>query len=211
MRLTKFGHACVRLEDEGRRLVIDPGTYTEPESLDGADAILVSHEHEDHADVDQIAAACAANPDLIVHGPTGWADTVRGRLGDAVIGVSSGDDFEAAGFGVRAVGGRHAEIIDGLPGCPNLGYVVEGIYHPGDSLFVPEADVEVLLVPVSGPWLKHRDAIELMRAIRPSRAIPIHDSMLSDLGLANVDAWLEGEGGADYTRVAPGATVTVSS
>lgn len=211
MRLTKFGHACVRLEHEGRRLVIDPGTYTEPESLDGADAILVSHEHEDHADVDQIAAACAANPDLTVRGPTGWADTVRGRLGDAVIGVSSGDAFDAAGFAVRAVGGRHAEIIDGLPDCPNLGYVVEGIYHPGDSLFVPDEDVEVLLVPVSGPWLKHRDAIELMRAIRPTRAIPIHDSMLSDLGLANVDAWLEGEGGADYTRVAPGATVTVSS
>jgi L-ascorbate metabolism protein UlaG (beta-lactamase superfamily) len=210
MRLTKFGHACVRLEHEGRRLVIDPGTYTEPESLDGADAILVSHEHEDHADVDQIAAACAGNPGLTVHGPTGWADTVRGRLGDAVIGVGSGDAFEAAGFSVRAVGGRHAEIIDGLPGCPNLGYVVEGIYHPGDSLFVPDEDVEVLLVPVSGPWLKHRDAIELMRAIRPTRAIPIHDSMLSDLGLANVDAWLEGEGGADYTRVAPGATVTVS-
>jgi L-ascorbate metabolism protein UlaG (beta-lactamase superfamily) len=146
-----------------------------------------------------------------VHGPIRWADTVRDRLGDAVTGVSEGATFDAAGFGVRAVGGRHAEIIDGLPGCPNLGYVVEGIYHPGDSLFVPEVDVDVLLVPVSGPWLKHRDAIELMRAIRPARAVPIHDSMLSALGLANVDAWLEGEGGADYTRVGLGATVTWSS
>ena len=210
MRLTKFGHACVRLEKDGRRLVIDPGTYTEAAALAGADAVLVSHEHEDHADVDQIAAACAANPQLTVHGPTAWADTLRARLGDAVIGVAPEDTFEAAGFGVRAVGGRHAEIIDGLPGCPNLGYVVDGIYHPGDSLFVPDAEVEVLLVPVSGPWLKHRDAIELLRAIRPARAVPIHDAMLSELGLANVDAWLEGEGGADYTRVPLGATVTFS-
>lgn len=203
MRVRKFGHACVRFEDADRFLVIDPGTYTEPEALTGATGVLVTHEHADHADLDQLEAACRADPALTVHGPAGWADSARGRLGDAVMGVASGDAFEAAGFGVRAVGGEHAEIIDGLPGCPNLGYLVAGAYHPGDSLFVPEEDVETLLVPVSGPWLKHRDAIELMRAIRPARAFPIHDSMLSDLGLANVDAWLEGEGRADYRRIPP--------
>jgi L-ascorbate metabolism protein UlaG (beta-lactamase superfamily) len=159
MRLTKFGHACVRLEDGDRRLVIDPGTYTEPEALAGADAVLVTHEHADHADTDKLEAACAANPGLTVHGPSSWADSVRDRLGDAVSGVSAGEDFTAAGFTVRAVGGKHAEIIDGLPGCPNLGYVVAGIYHPGDSYFVPAEPVEVLLVPASGPWTRHRDGI----------------------------------------------------
>jgi L-ascorbate metabolism protein UlaG (beta-lactamase superfamily) len=209
MQLTKYGHACVRLTDGDSALVIDPGTYTEAAALTGATAVLVSHEHADHADLDQLAAACANDAALTVHGPAAWAESARARLGDAVVGVAVGDRFSAAGFDVRAVGGLHAEIIDGLPGCPNLGYLVDGVYHPGDSLFVPDEEVETLLVPSSGPWLKHREAIEFLRAIRPARAFPIHDALLSDLGLANIDAWLEGEGGADYARIPRGGSVTL--
>jgi L-ascorbate metabolism protein UlaG (beta-lactamase superfamily) len=206
MRLTKFGHACVRLEHGDRRLVIDPGNYTEPEALVGATAVLVTHEHADHADVDRLAAACAANPSLTVHGPSGWADEVHPRLGDGVTGVREGDSFTTAGFSVQAVGGKHAEIIDGLPDCANLGYVVDGIYHPGDSYFVPEQAVEVLLVPANGPWTKHREAIEFVRAIRPGRGFPIHDIGLSDLGCSNFDAWI-GDEIPDYARVPLGASV----
>lgn len=208
MRLTKFGHACVRLEHDDRRLVIDPGTYTEPDALAGADTVLVTHEHADHADVDQLEAACAANPELTVHGPTAWAETVRGRLGGGVVGVREGEAFTAAGFSVRAVGGRHAEIIDGLPGCPNLGYVVEGVYHPGDSYFVPSEPVDTLLVPAAGPWARHREGIEFLRAIAPARAFPIHDAGLSDIGLHNFDGWLAEED-TDYARIPLGGSVSL--
>ncbi len=52
MRITKFGHACVRVEHDGHTLVIDPGGFTEPEAVDGADAVLVTHEHPDHYEPD---------------------------------------------------------------------------------------------------------------------------------------------------------------
>ncbi len=74
-------------------------------------------------------------------------------------------------------------------------------------MFVPDEPVETLLVPSSGPWLKHREAIEMLRAIRPARAFPIHDALLSELGLKNIDAWLEGEGGATYVRIPLGESV----
>lgn len=196
MRLTKFGHACVRIEDGDRVLVIDPGTYSEPESLAGATAVLVTHEHADHVDVDRLRAARETNPGLTVHTHTALAT----ELGDAVTGVSVGETFSAAGFTVRVVGGAHAEIIDGLPGCPNVGFIVDGIYHPGDSLFVPDEQVDTLLVPASGPWLKLGEAIEFVRAIGPARAFPIHDALLSDLGRRNFDAWLEEED-TDYARI----------
>jgi L-ascorbate metabolism protein UlaG (beta-lactamase superfamily) len=206
MRLTKYGHACVRLDDGDRALVIDPGTYSEAEALTGATAVLVTHEHADHADLDQLEAACAADPALTVHGPTAWAHRVRPRLGDGVVGVDAGDTFTSAGFDVAAVGGQHAEIIDGLPGCPNLGYVVEGIYHPGDSYFRPSEPVEILLLPASGPWTRHREAIELTRAIAPRRTFPIHDAMSSELGHRNFDAWL-GEQDTDYARIPLGGSI----
>lgn len=206
MRLTKFGHACVRLTDGDGVLVIDPGSYTEPEALRGATAVLVTHEHGDHADVDQLEAAVRADPTLTVHGPTGWAESVRPRLGAAVSGVTEGESFTTAGFAVTVVGGQHAEIIDGLPGCPNLGYIVDGVYHPGDSYFAPTEAVQTLLLPASGPWTRHREAIELTRAIKPGRVFPIHDALLSELGCRNFDAWL-GDEEPEYARIPLGGSV----
>ncbi|MEU8979238.1 MBL fold metallo-hydrolase [Streptomyces sp. NPDC048309] len=203
MRLTKYGHACVRLEDGDRVLVIDPGTYSEAESLAGATAVLITHEHADHIDVDKLKAARDGNPALTVH----THPALAASLGDGVIPVEVGDTFSAAGFTVRAVGGEHAEIIDGLPGCPNLGFLVDGVYHPGDSYFVPAESVDTLLVPASGPWAKLGEAIDFARAVRPTRAFPIHDAHFGDIGLDSFDWWLETKGGTDYARVPSGESV----
>lgn len=207
MLLTKFGHACVRLEKDGQVLVIDPGTYSEPESLQDAAAVLITHEHADHVDPELLVAAQTGNPSLVVHtNPDVVAQLAQ--KGVTALPVTAGSTLSVAGFDIRVVGGEHAEIYDGLPGCANVGFVVDGtVYHPGDSLFVPEGDIETLLVPVSAPWLKLREAIEFVQAVGPRRAHPIHDAMLSEIGLANVDAWLSGKGGSDYSRIPSGESV----
>ncbi|WP_035805058.1 MBL fold metallo-hydrolase [Kitasatospora mediocidica] len=211
MRLTKYGHACVRLEADGRVLVIDPGTLSEPEALDGADAVLVTHEHDDHIDVDQLRAARAANPALTVHTHAALAAELGAALGAGVSAVAVGDAFTVAGFSVRVVGGEHAEVVDGLPGCPNIGFVVDGLYHPGDALFVPAEQVETLLVPASGPWVKLGEVIEFVRAVAPARAFPIHDAHFNDIGLETFDWWLETKGGTDYARIPTGESVVLDS
>jgi L-ascorbate metabolism protein UlaG (beta-lactamase superfamily) len=207
MLLTKFGHACVRLDKDGQVLVIDPGTYSEPESLQDAVGVLITHEHADHVDSELLVAAQIGNPSLVVHTN---ADVVAQLTQKGVTAqpVSPGNSFTVAGFDVRVVGGEHAEIYDGLPGCANVGFIVDGaVYHPGDSLFVPDGDIATLLVPVSAPWLKLREAIEFVRAIGPRRAHPIHDATLSEIGLGNVDAWIAGKGGTDYSRIPSGESV----
>ncbi|WP_436762172.1 MBL fold metallo-hydrolase [Streptosporangium sp. V21-05] len=202
MILTKFGHACVRVQDGDRGLVIDPGTFSEAEiALSGATAVLVSHEHGDHIDVKALKAARASNPALTVHTHAALA----AELGEGAVAVAAGETFTAAGFTVKAVGGEHAEIVDGLPGCPNLGFLVDGLYHPGDSFFVPSEEVDTLLVPASGPWVKIGEAITFVRGVRPARAFPIHDVHLSEIGLEYFDAWLEEE--TDYARIPAGASV----
>ena len=47
MRIKKFGHSCVRIEHDGHTLVLDPGMFTDPEAMDGADAVLITHQHYD--------------------------------------------------------------------------------------------------------------------------------------------------------------------
>jgi L-ascorbate metabolism protein UlaG (beta-lactamase superfamily) len=136
-------------------------------------------------------------------------------IGDAVTTVSAGESFTAAGFGVTTVGGEHAEIYEGLPGCPNVGYVVTGstggpVYHPGDALFVPDAEVETLLVPVSAPWFKLAEGLDFARAMKPVRAFPIHDRMLSeDVGQPGADRWFEMKANTHYARIPIGGAVDV--
>jgi L-ascorbate metabolism protein UlaG (beta-lactamase superfamily) len=199
VKLTNFGHACVRVQDGDRVLVIDPGTFSDAEAaLSEATAVLVSHEHPDHIDVETLKAARADNPTLTIHTHAALA----AELGPGAVTVAAGETFTAAGFTVKAVGGVHAEVIDGLPGCPNLGFIVDGLYHPGDSLFVPTDEVDTLLVPASGPWVKIGDAITFVRSVRPARAFPIHDIQLSTIGLEYFDEWLKEE--TDYARIPVG-------
>ena len=59
MRLTKFGHACVRIVHDDHVLVLDPGSFTQREAVEGATAVLVTHEHADHLDVEHLRATDA--------------------------------------------------------------------------------------------------------------------------------------------------------
>ncbi len=63
MELIKHGHACVVLCEGDRRLVIDPGVFTEADALQGASAVLVTHEHPDHFAPEHLQAALEADPD----------------------------------------------------------------------------------------------------------------------------------------------------
>jgi L-ascorbate metabolism protein UlaG (beta-lactamase superfamily) len=198
MRITKYTHACVRLEHDGRVLVVDPGTWSESSALTGADAVLVTHEHVDHIDVLRLAGL-----GVPVYAP---AEANIPRL--EVIGVSSGEVFSAAGFRIRAVGGRHAFIYGGQPDCANLGYVIdEVIYHPGDSLHVPEQPIETLLVPAQASWVKMAEVIDFVKAIKPQRAFAIHDAQINDRGLSSVNGWLAEETDCGYRYLAPGQSI----
>jgi L-ascorbate metabolism protein UlaG (beta-lactamase superfamily) len=195
MRITKYTHSCLRLEHQGGVLVIDPGIWTEAQALTGADAVLITHEHPDHLDAGRLAGL-----GIPVFGPAG-AD-----LGDLdCTRVTSGDQFSAAGFDVRAAGGRHAFVYDRQPDCANLGYLVDGsFYHPGDSLHQPGQPVEILCVPAQASWLKLSEAIDFVQAIRPKRLVAIHDGQLNERGLAAVTTWLGTVGGDAYRYLEPG-------
>jgi L-ascorbate metabolism protein UlaG (beta-lactamase superfamily) len=208
MRLTKFSHACVRLERDGV-LVIDPGSLSERAALDGADAVLITHEHFDHLNVEALTDALAARPSVRIF----THPEVTPKLGDlaeVVTEVSAGDDFDAAGFQVRTYGGLHAMIHPDFPRVANLGFFIEGVYHPGDSFDVPtDADVETLFVPVSGPWLKVSESVEFVRQVAPRRAYALHDGLLNKVGLQVHDHLLGQLGGCEYSRLSAGESVAL--
>ncbi|TKV29757.1 MBL fold metallo-hydrolase [Arthrobacter sp. NamB2] len=219
MLLTKFSHSCVRLERDGSVLVLDPGTFSEvEEALDGADAVLVTHEHPDHVDVDRVAAVLAADTSIELWAPQGVADVMAARLGDRSAGrihaVGGREEFSAAGFDVRTFGGQHALIHPLIPIVANVGFLIEGsLYHPGDSFIVPDgADVGTVLVPVHAPWSKLAEVVDFVASVRAPRAFQIHDALLNDTGLGMVEGHIERLGsryGTSFRHLAVRESVVV--
>ena len=188
MRITKFGHACVRVEHGGTALVIDPGGWTEAEAVEGATAVLVTHEHPDHFLPDRLRAA-----DARVFTIEAVAARIRDDAPDLVerlTVVAPGEEFDA-GLPVRAVGELHAVIHPELPRFHNSGYLVSDdrhrVFHPGDALTGPGQPIDVLCAPVSAPWLKASEAVDFAREVGAPRNLAIHDKVYSDAGLGIVD------------------------
>ena len=183
MRLTKLEHACLILEKDGRKLVVDPGSFTAPlVDLHDVDAVVVTHEHADHWTPDQLTHLLTTNPDATVYGPSGVATAAEGF--DVHV-VADGDTVEVGPFTLAFHGSRHAVIHESIPVIDNVGVLVDGsLFYPGDQFTVPPVPVDVLATPVGAPWLKVSEVIDYVAAVKPRLAFPTHEQTLSAPGLA---------------------------
>ncbi|MFE3942905.1 MBL fold metallo-hydrolase [Streptomyces sp. NPDC059118] len=203
--LTKKTHSCIRLEKEGRTLVIDPGGFSEQDAALGAEALLVTHEHPDHFDEERLRAALEADPATEIWTLRSVADRLSAAFPGRVHTVGHGDTFTAAGFDVQVHGELHAVIHPDIPRITNIGFLVDGsVFHPGDALTVPDRPVDTLMLPVMAPWNKISEVIDYVREVGPRRAIDIHDALLTDLARPIYDGQIGSLGGADHDRLAPG-------
>ena len=205
MRITKFEHACVRIEHDGYVVVVDPGVLTGREAVAGATAVLITHEHADHMSVDHLRA---------IDAPVFTIEAVAKAIADPAVLerttiIAPGDSFDV-GLPVRAVGELHAVIHPEFPRFFNSGYVVtagsEKVFHPGDAFTPAGEDIDVLCVPVCAPWAKISEVLDYARANAAPRNLAIHDMVYSEFGLTIVDPRMEafvGEGNV-YKRLKPG-------
>lgn len=210
MRLTKFGHSAVRIEHDGTTLAVDPGVWSQRESVEGVDAVLITHEHPDHYAPDHLRATGA--PIFTIDAVAAQIRDGAPDLMDRVTVVTPGESWSVGAFGVRAVGELHAVIHPELPRFHNSGYLLTAgestIFHPGDALTAPGTPVDVLLAPVCAPWMRVWEGVDFARAVGAARNVAIHDKVFSAEGLGVADAqfarFLEAAG-QEYRRLADGS------
>jgi hypothetical protein len=53
----------------------------------------------------------------------------------------------------------------------------------------------VLAVPAGAPWLKLADAVDYLRKVGPRVAVPVHEKVLSEVGISSHYRLLEQLGG----------------
>jgi L-ascorbate metabolism protein UlaG (beta-lactamase superfamily) len=209
MRITKFGHACVRLEHEGTTLVLDPGMFTQPEAVDGVDAVLITHEHPDHYVADLLKRTDA--PVFTIDGVATKIREEAPEVAERLTVVAPGQAFEIGGASVTVAGEMHALIHEEIPRIHNSGYRIEmggqSVFHPGDAITETDQEVDVLFVPVSAPWAASRDLIDFARAVKAPRNVAIHDRVYSEAGSGIFDSQINlflPQAGQEYFRLHDG-------
>ena len=162
MRVRLIRHATLLVETGGRRLLVDP-MLDEPEArppvlntanerrnplvplplpiaqiVDGLDAVLVTHLHEDHLDE---AAIRALPPSLPLFCQPEDAETLAGRGFTSVLPVDHTALFD--GLTIQRTPARHGRGEIGDKMAPASGFVVEAeneptLYVAGDSVWCDE-------------------------------------------------------------------------
>lgn len=165
LTVTRIGHACQLIEIGGLRVLTDPwftqtATYYQGEpvaasvsSLGHLDAVVISHEHYDHCDLDALIAGGVDLGTPLV-GP-GTVTTIARQKGFRDLRTI--EAWQAATIGdltVTATPGQH--------GVHEVTFVIQAggrtVFFGGDSLRVPELDeiperfgaIDLAILPTNG-------------------------------------------------------------
>src|SRR5919202_308846 len=186
MNIVKYEHACFTVEKDEQILVVDPGKFsTDFIAPENVVAVVITHEHGDHFDQEQLASIIDKNPDAVIFGH----DAITSKIEVfATHAVKTGDVVQAGPFTLEFHGNQHAVIHSSIPVIPNLGVLInELLYYPGDSFTRTHKPIGTLAIPVAAPWMKIGEAMDFLQLIKPRFAFPTHDKILSSEGQELVD------------------------
>ncbi len=207
LSVTRLAHSCHLIEIGGATILTDPwftftATYDPGERMDvtvdelpALDAVVITHEHYDHCDLDALAAYRDRAVPMIAPGTVvdrarslGFTDVRMLEAWDAT--TIPGPDGDVT---VTAAPGKH--------GVHEVTYVLQGggrtAYFGGDTLYVRELDqlperfgrFDLALLPTNGLCIRPanmkqvvmdaRQAAQLTAVLAPTVAIPHHYAFTS--------------------------------
>jgi L-ascorbate metabolism protein UlaG (beta-lactamase superfamily) len=185
MRISKFGHACLLIEEQATKILIDPGSFSELPVIPQLDAIFITHEHFDHVSIPLLKTILDKNPEVPIY-TTAGVGLLLEKEGIVYSVVTESERLMIKNVSVDIVGNKHAVIYRTIPQIENFGVVIaESFFYPGDALTIPPKSVKILALPIAAPWLKFAEAIDYAIAVKPEVCFPTHDAILRNPEMMN--------------------------
>ncbi len=176
MKIKKIGHCCLVIKLENLTILTDPGAYSSGQNeLTGIDVILITHDHPDHLHIDSLEKIIKNNPraQIITNSGVGKVLTEKGIKHSLLEGKNT---QEIKGVLLEAFDCKHEEIYKEMGQVQNTGYFIDNkLFYPGDSFYNPGKSVDILALPVAGPWCTIHDVIKYALEVKPKKAFPVHD------------------------------------
>lgn len=184
MKIKKLGHCCLIIEEKGKRIMTDPGSWTieEQEKEKNIDLIIITHEHQDHIHVESLKKVLENNPNAKIVTNNGVGKLLDGTgVNYEILANKELKDF--FGISVEAHVCEHAEIFKDMFQVENTAFFIgERLFYPGDAFYNPGKSVEILALPSAGPWANVKDVVNYALEIKPKFCFPVHDGMLKSFG-----------------------------
>ncbi|MDE1975033.1 MAG: MBL fold metallo-hydrolase [Patescibacteria group bacterium] len=184
MHIKKLRHCAMVIDipkkgGEAVRVLTDPGIYSleEHDKVKGVDIVLITHEHADHFHIESLKALIKREPDVQIVTDVG-VGTILAKEGVAHHVMEHGDAVDLKGVRIEAYGKDHAFLHESLPPMSNVGFFLENkLFFPGDAFTDPKKPIDVLALPVAGPWMKISEAVNYALEVKPRLAFPVHDAV----------------------------------
>lgn len=186
MTIKKYLHSCLLVEENGKKLLIDPGAFSflekkvRPEDIGRPDVVAITHTHLDHYFPEALRAIAGSSVPVVA--PKEINEAMR-KNNFSCETIADGKSKTIEGFTIKALKAPHETIPADIP--HNQAFLINAkLLHPGDSLSVAGVKkCEVLALPIAGPWIRLVDALAFAKKLKPKRVIPIHDAIIKDFML----------------------------
>ncbi|MGI8419786.1 MAG: MBL fold metallo-hydrolase [Candidatus Levyibacteriota bacterium] len=176
MKISKYLHSCLLIEDKDQTVLIDPSNFTAQEKaldvtkLHQLDYILITHEHQDHCYPPLIKDMLKKFPKAIVISNESVAKLLKKEsIPVTMMGTEQILLEEVA----------HERLWDTEVPQNTMFHLFGRLTHPGDSHHIQKTN-DILALPLEAPWGSMRDAVNLALKLKPKFIIPIHDYLLKD-------------------------------
>lgn len=181
MKISKYLHSCLVFEEEGYKLLVDPGKFSfaeglvKPEQFADVRSIIITHIHPDHLDIENLRIIAQLSSASILANKQ-----VGEKLTEANI------SFELLCNGIQQLGpfklevftAVHEPILDNaLPQM--LGFVInDKVLHPVDSMedaLLKYEGIELLIMVTMAPFANEIRISGFADKLRPKQILPVHD------------------------------------
>lgn len=202
LEITFLGHGSLMFDFNGLNISVDPySRMADYANLPQADLILLTHEHQDHLDLNALGEVRKDETEIVL------AETCAAQVNGGIV-MRNGDRRSVLGIEIEAVPAYNLvhKRENGQPFHPKgigNGYVLtfgdQRVYIAGDTENTPEmkslSDIDIAFLPMNLPFTMTPEMVaDAVKAFRPKILYPYH---FGNTDTSKIEALLEDEQGIE--------------